>query len=184
VSVKCWKRNEADYVEHAISICLSARRCAPAMSPDSLVLGGRRVAVSRPRAHSVEGRELSLPSWREWSTRDPLTDRAVEQMVLGVSTRRYARSLEPLPPTVSVRGISKSAVSGRFVYGTERKLAELMSRELGKLSFTALFIDGVHFGEHVVLAAVGVDDSGDKHVLGLREAATKTRRRAKLCWRI
>jgi len=139
----------------------------------SLVLGGRRVAVSRPRARSVDGRELSLPSWREWSMRDPLTERAVEQMVLGVSTRRYARSLEPLPSTASVRGISKSAVSERFVYGTKRKLAELMSRELGKLSFTALFIDGVHFGEHVVLAAVGVDDHGEKHVLGLREGATE-----------
>ena len=139
----------------------------------SLVLGGRRVAVSRPRARSVDGHELSLPSWREWSTRDPLTERAVEQMVLGVSTRRYARSLEPLPPTATVRGISKSAVSERFVYGTERKLAELMSRELGKFSSTALFIDGVHFGEHVVVAAVGVDERGEKHVLGLREGATE-----------
>src|SRR5208282_5955600 len=62
----------------------------------SLVLGGRRVAVSRPRARSVDGRELRLPSWREWSARDPLDQRALEQMVLGVSTRRYARSLEPL----------------------------------------------------------------------------------------
>jgi len=139
----------------------------------SLVLGGRRVAVSRPRARSVDGHELSLSSWREWSTRDPLTERAVEQMVLGVSTRRYGRSLEPLPPTASVRGISKSAVSERFVYGTERKLAELMSRELGRISFTALLIDGVHFGEHLVLAAVGIDEQGEKHVLGLREGATE-----------
>jgi len=139
----------------------------------SLVLGGRRVAVSRPRARSIGGHELSLPSWREWSTRDPLTERAVEQMVLGVSTRRYARSLEPLPPSATVRGISKSVVSERFVYGTERKLAELTSRELGSISFTALFIDGVHFGEHLVLAAVGVDERGDKHVLGLREGATE-----------
>jgi putative transposase len=138
-----------------------------------LVLGGRRVAVNRPRARGVDGHELNLPSWREWSRRDPLTERAIEQMVLGVSTRRYARSLEPLPPTTDVRGISKSAVSERFVYGTERKLAELMSRELNRFSFTALFIDGVHFGEHVVLAAVGVDEHGDKHVLGLREGATE-----------
>src|ERR1700693_3415677 len=97
----------------------------------SLVLGGRRVAMQRPRARSVEGRELRLPSWREWSARDPMDERALEQMVLGVSTRRYARSLEPLPEAVAaVRGISKSAVSERFVYGTERKLAELMSRAL------------------------------------------------------
>lgn len=139
----------------------------------SLVLGGRRVAVSRPRVRSVDGHELSLASWGEWSARDPLTARALEQMVLGVSTRRYARSLEPLPPAATVRGISKSAVSERFVYGTERKLTELMSRELDKLSCTVLFIDGVHFGEHVVLAAVGVDEHGDKHVLGLREGATE-----------
>jgi transposase-like protein len=141
--------------------------------PSSLVLGGRRVAVSWPRARSVDGHELSLPSWREWSRRDPLTERAVEQMVLGVSTRGYARSLEPLPPTAGVRGISKSVVSERFVYGTERKLAELMSRDLGSLSLTALLIDGVHFGEHLVLAAVGVDEQGEKHVLGLREGATE-----------
>ena len=139
----------------------------------SLVLGGRRVAVQRPRARSVAGRELRLPSWREWSARDPLEQRAVEQMVLGVSTRGYARSLEPLPEAVAVRGISKSAVSERFVYGTERKLAELMSRELGQLRVVALLIDGMHFGEHVVLTAVGVDEHGDKHVLGLREGATE-----------
>ncbi len=139
----------------------------------SLVLGGRRVAVARPRARSVAGRELRLPSWREWSARDPLGERALEQMVLGVSTRGYARSLEPLPETVRIRGVSKSAVSERFVYGTERKLAELMSRDLRELHLVALLIDGVHFGEHVVLAAVGVDAQGAKHVLGLREGATE-----------
>src|SRR5208282_6412766 len=138
-----------------------------------LVLGGRRVAVRRPRARSVEGRELRLPSWRAWSARDPLDERAMEQMVLGVSTRSYARSLEPLPEAVAVRGISKSAVSERFVYGTERKLAQLMSRDLRGLALVALMIDGVHFGEHVVLAAVGVDERGGKHVLGLREGATE-----------
>ena len=32
-------------------------------------------------------------------------------------------------------------------------------------------IDGVHFAEHVVLAAVGIDSSGEKHPLGPREGA-------------
>ena len=155
--------------EHAVD--RKALRAGHAGS--SLVLGGRRVAVNRPRARSVAGSELRLPSWREWSARDPLDERALEQMVLGVSTRRYARSLEPLPEAVPVRGVSKSAVSERFVYGTERKLAELMSRDLRELRVVALLIDGVHFGEHVVLAAVGVDERGDKHALGLREGATE-----------
>jgi putative transposase len=77
--------------------------------------------------------------------------------------------LEP-PEAVAVRGISKSAVSERFVYGTERKLAELMSRELREMNLVALMIDGVHFAEHVVLAAVGVDERGDKHVLDCAKA--------------
>src|SRR5208283_4135542 len=158
----------ARYVHRADRQALRAGHLA-----SSLVLGGRRVAVSRPRARSIEGRELRLPSWREWSARDPLDQRAMEQMVLGVSTRRYARSLEPLPQTVQVRGVSKSAVSDRFVYGTERKLGELMGRNLRGLALVALMIDGVHFGEHVVLAAVGVDERGGKQVLGLREGATE-----------
>jgi hypothetical protein len=69
--------------------------------------------------------------------------------------RGYARSLEPLPEPVAVRGISKRAVSERFVYDTERKPAELRSRELRQLRVVALLIDRVHFGEHMVLAAVG-----------------------------
>ena len=77
-------------------------------------MGGRRVKVERPRARGVDGHELSLPSWRAWSSRDPLDERAFEQMVLGVSTRRYARSLEALPHEFEVRGTGKSAVSERF----------------------------------------------------------------------
>ena len=58
-------------------------------------------------------------------------------MVLGVSTRRYARSLEPLPQEVEVRGISKCAISKQFVIGTQRRLAELMGRDLSGLKLVA-----------------------------------------------
>jgi transposase-like protein len=37
----------------------------------------------------------------------------------------------------------------------------------------AVMIDGVRFAEHVILAAIGIDQSGRKHVLGLREGATE-----------
>ena len=141
--------------------------------PSSLVLGGRRVAMRRPRARSTAGEELHLPSWQGWSSDDPLDERAFEQMVLGVSTRRYARSLEPLPQAVAVRGISKSVISERFVVGTQRRLAALMQRDLRGLKLVALLIDGVHFAEHVVLAAIGIDAAGSKHPLGLREGATE-----------
>jgi hypothetical protein len=38
-------------------------------------------------------------------------------------------------------------------------------------------IDAVHFAEHVVLAVVGIESNGQKHVPGLREGATRERRR-------
>ena len=74
--------------------------------------------------------------------------------MLGTSSRRYARSLEPLPQQIGVHGISKSAVSERFVVLTQRRLAEFMRRDLSGLKLVALMIDGARFAEHVVLAAV------------------------------
>jgi transposase-like protein len=141
--------------------------------PSSLSLGGRRVEVERPRARSIDGQELILPSWRAWNARDPLEQRAIEQMLVGVSTRRYSRSLEPLPAALKVHGVGKSAVSERFVVGTERKLAALLRQRLDGLQLIAVMIDGVRFADHVVLAAVGIDTGGEKHVLGLREGATE-----------
>ena len=39
---------------------------------------------------------------------DPLNRRVVEQMLVGVATRPYARSLDPLPSTTVSRGTNKS----------------------------------------------------------------------------
>jgi len=62
---------------------------------------------------------------------------------------------------------SKSAVSRRFVAMTETALGELLAADLSGLDLVAVMIDGVHFAEHVVLAAVGIDLNGVKHPLGL-----------------
>jgi transposase-like protein len=142
-------------------------------SPGELVLGGRRVSVSRPRARTPKGEEVVLPSWSAFAANDPLDERAVEQVVVGVSTRGYERSLEPLPASVKGRGASKSAVSRRFVRATKERLGELLHRRLEDLDLVALMIDGVHFADHVILVALGIDAEGRKHVLGLREGATE-----------
>ena len=139
----------------------------------SLVLGGRRVALARPRVRSRDGRELRLPSWERWSAQDPLTERVAHQMLIGVSTRKYARSLETLPRGISARATQRSAVSRRFISHTEHKLTQLLSRSLAGLELAVLMLDGVHFGKHVVLVAMGIDAQGKKHVLGLWEGATE-----------
>ena len=141
--------------------------------PGELVLGGRRVSVKRPRARTRANEEVVLPSWARFSSEDPLTERAVEQMVVGVSTRKYARSLEPVGAGVSTRGTSRSAVSRRFVAATQEQLDEWMASDLRELNLVAVMIDGICFREHVVLCALGIEASGNKHVLGLQEGATE-----------
>lgn len=138
-----------------------------------LAFGGRRVSVRRPRVRSTEGDEVALETWQQFAKADPLTPRAVEQMVLGVSTRKYVRSIEAAPPGIKTRGTSKSAVSRRFVAATREKLKEMMGRDLDHLKLCAVMIDGIHVGEHVILIALGIDERGDKHVLGLYEGATE-----------
>ena len=144
--------------------------------PSALVLGGRRVRVNRPRARTTAGEEVVLPSWAVWSSEDPLDRRAIEQMLVGVSTRKYDRSLETLPEAVEARGTSKSAVSRRFVRATAQKVTALLERDLSGLDLKVLLLDGVHYrGEHVIVAAVGIDAQGKKHVLGLWEGATENK---------
>jgi transposase-like protein len=138
-----------------------------------LVLGGRRVQARRPRARSMAGQEIALPSWSAFSAEDPLEERAVEQMLVGVSTRRYHRSLEALPDDLPTRGTGKSAVSRRFVAATERQMAEWLGRDLSQLDLVVLMLDGIYLEEHVLLVALGIDTVGDKHVLGVREGATE-----------
>jgi transposase-like protein len=138
-----------------------------------LVYGGSRVQLSRPRARGACGAELQLPSWRVFSDEDPLNSRAVEQMVVGVSTRKYGRSLEPLGLQPKRRGVSKSAVSRRFVATTAERMETWKTRSLKALDLVVLMVDGIHFAENVVLVALGIDASGAKHVLGLWEGATE-----------
>lgn len=142
-------------------------------APGELVMGGRRVQVRRSRARTLDGQEVQLPSWTAFGAEDPLRERAVEQMLVGVSTRRYARSLEPLPAELPSRGTSRSAVSRRFVAATERQMAEWLGRELGSLELGVVMIDGIHIDDHVLLVALGIDADGTKHVLGVREGATE-----------
>lgn len=142
-------------------------------APASMPLGGRLVQVRRPRVVDREGREIPLATWTDLRSTDPLDRRVLEQMTLGVATRKYARSLEPLPEELSPSGASKSAVSRRFVELTKQKLEEWLARPLDPCAIRVVFIDGIHIDEHVVLVALGVDDTGKKQVLSMREGATE-----------
>lgn len=146
-------------------------------TPSEVVLGGRKVTIQRPRVRTADG-EVSLPTFQTMAATDPLDRRVVEQMLVGVATRQYARSLEPLAPDVTVRGTSKSAVSRRFVARTKAQLTAWQTTSLDTLALAVLLIDGVHVGEHCLLVALGIAEDGTKHALGLWEGSTEN---ATLC---
>jgi transposase-like protein len=138
----------------------------------TVVLGGRKVEIRRPRVRAGK-QEVPLPTFEAMSQTDPLNRRIVEQMLLGVATRRYARSLEPLPPEIRSSGTSKSSVSRRFVARTKAQVMAWQTASLEALDLVAIFIDGVVFAEHCLVVALGIDATGQKHPLGLWDGSTE-----------
>ena len=114
-----------------------------------------------------------MPTFRAFAGDDPLNRRVVEQMLVGVATRQYGRSLEPLGPDVRTRGTSKSAVSRRFVAQTQAHLDAWRATPLAELDLAVLLLDGVHVGTHCIVVALGIDVTGQKHALGVWEGATE-----------
>ena len=142
----------------------------------SVTLGGRRVPVARPRMRAVDGSgELAVASYELFSRTEVLGRLAMERMLAGLSTRRYPVGLEPVGQRVeqAARSTSKSAVSRRFVAATETALADLLAADLSELDLVALMIDGVHFGDHLCVVALGIAIDGVKHPLGLAQGSTE-----------
>jgi transposase-like protein len=66
-----------------------------------------------------------------------------------------------------------------MVEATAEKVRELMNRKLDKIDCCVLMIDGIRFGDHTVIIALGIDTKGIKHLLGLWQGATENARVAK-----
>jgi transposase-like protein len=141
-----------------------------------VTLGGRRVAVERPRVRSADGQaEVRLATYEYFADRDPLTRSVLERMLAGVSTRRYRRTQEPVgsPVERAARSTSRSAVSRTFVERTRRSLGELMSRRLDDVRLAVMMIDGLELQGRCCVVALGITTEGVKIPLGLWEGSTE-----------
>ena len=138
-----------------------------------VTLGGRQVEVPRLRVRSADG-EVPLVSFQWAAATDPLNEHTLAAVAAGVSTRRYAGTLDPVPVDVTERATSSSAVSRRFVALSTKRLEAFLGRPLGELDLRVVCIDGKVFRDHCMVIALGIDTAGRKHMLGLREGATET----------
>ena len=143
----------------------------------SVTLGGRRVPIVRPRIRAADGSgERPVPSYELFTGTEVLGRMAMVKMLAGISTRGWRSGLEPVGAVVeqAATSTSKSAISRRFVAATETALAQLLAVDLSRLDLVALMLDGVHFGEHVCVVALGIGIDGTKHPLALVEGDTET----------
>src|SRR3954447_8412525 len=142
----------------------------------SMTLGGRRVAVRRPRMRSADDEhELPVKTYEYFADRDPLTRAVMDRMLAGVSTRKFAAVGEPVGEEVEQASCttSKTSVSEMFVEHTTTALSELMSRRLEDVRLAVMMLDGLEIAERCHVVALGITTEGVKIPLGLWEGSTE-----------
>lgn len=139
----------------------------------SVCLRERKLRVEKPRLRKKgrgQSKEVAIPAYEAMQDRAGMGARMLEILLHGVSTRRYQEVIPEMADTV---GVSKSSVSRQTIEASEAALEQLLNRRFDDLDLLVIYLDGLFFGEHCVIAAVGVDQAGHKHVLGVREGATE-----------
>ena len=130
----------------------------------------RKLRVSKPRLrHPTEG-EVEVPAYAAMHTRPRMAQRMMQILIDGVSTRRYQNVIPAMAESV---GVSKSALSRANIEAGEKLLKELAERRFDELEILIVYLDAIVLGDYHVLGAIGVDPTGAKHVLGLREGSSE-----------
>ena len=120
----------------------------------------RQLRVEKPRlrkktARQGERGEVAIPAYDAMQRDQRLADRMLAIMLNGVSTRRGGETV--LPAMAEQVGIGKSEVSRETIEAGTRVLQDLAERDFSKVDVLIIYLDGIQFGNHHVLAAVGVD---------------------------
>ena len=136
-------------------------------------LAERKLRISKPRLRRKgkgKGSEVEIPAYEAMRTHSRIGGRMLDILMRGVSTRNYREVLPEMAETV---GVSKSTISREFIEASEKALQELAERRFDEQDILIVYIDGIVFGGHHVIVAIGVDSEGYKHVLGLRDGASE-----------
>ena len=137
--------------------------------PGYVIFHGCKVPIPRPRLRQKGGGETALASDQLFQ-QDGRMQRAVARKLLRqVSTRNYAGAIDDC---LAGYGVTKSSVSRHWKVATAAELETLCQRPVPK-DLVALLIDGQYFRGECLVAAMGVDREGHKHVLGLWHGATE-----------
>ena len=135
-----------------------------------VVLGGEKVPLERPRVRSVTGEEIEIPSLVHFQQEDPLNEAILSRLLIGISVRKYSRTLDVQSPNASCA--SKSEVSRRFAAGLQKQMEAFFSRPIQE-AYPVLMIDVITLGNLVIVAVLGISEFGEKRILGIVEGGSE-----------
>lgn len=138
-----------------------------------VTLSSQKVRVVKPRLRkrgNGSGKEVPIPAYEAMQADERFGDHILSVLMRGVSTRNYH---EILPESCEAVGVSKSSISRQFALASEEECRKLLERKFDDIEILVIYIDGMNFADHSAVAAVGVDITGTKHVLGIVEGATE-----------
>jgi putative transposase len=132
--------------------------------------GGRREAIIRPRVRKLAGdgteEEHRLASYAAMRTPSNNAAAVVTALQAGMSTRSQEWASEGV--------MSKSAASRHWIKATAAKITEVRERDLRKMAFFGLMLDGVCLGDGaVVVIALGLRATGEKVLLDFEVGASE-----------
>ena len=113
---------------------------------------------------------MEIPPYAAMQDEPRLGARMLDILMRGVSTRQYRGVIPEMADTV---GVSKSSVSRQMIEASEAEVEALLGRRFDEVQLVIIYINGMVFGDHTMIGAIGVDAEGHKHVLVLREGATE-----------
>ena len=99
----------------------------------TVTMGGKKIRVDRPRVRAMDGGgELPLESLKIFQSGDPLNKAIMARLLSGVSTRKYARTVDGDDHDAVCT--SKSEVSRRFIKGMDALMQEFLPVNYRRLS--------------------------------------------------
>ena len=116
---------------------------------------------------------FNVPEYTSMQDNRAGEERIMKGMLKGLSTRNYKGVIDLAGEAF---GMSKSAISKRFVEQTSQALEEFNARKFSNRQFIAMMIDGIELGGDMMIIALGITNHGEKVILDFVHAATENHR--------
>jgi putative transposase len=136
-----------------------------------VTIAGQKAPIQKPRIRFIDQRgEAELERYGLLQSPEAMPQAALNQLVNGVSTRRYEKVVHLARDAF---GVKKSSVSRGFVRASAEEVQRLAQRRFDNERFAVIFIDAQPYAGEMMVVALGITTAGEKRILGLRQGATE-----------